>query len=274
MKEHNIDQLFRQKLQNHAVKPTPAAWDQIASNLNTRRRKRGGYYAAAAAVVLLLSAGWFWLQQQPDPLQVQQTTVAVNKEAAAPGKTAPSQTPPAIVAAPDQAEAVSPENEQADADLPAAKNTTAAAAAAAPQLATTQTSKAPGKQNSPLKVQAETPTDRQDVQRQETVEQETALATALPIAPATENPLPQVQAEDFTLPSAETLLNSTEQVVIRYDASSAAQATADQSASDDEQEQGPEKVLSILQKVKQGEIGLADIRQAKDKFLSGRFNKP
>lgn len=256
MKEHKIDKLFRQKLHQHSETPTPAAWNQVASQLKTRRRKRGGYYAAAAAVVLLLSCVWLGLQQKEDPLNnSQHTTIAVNEQVPSPSSSV------AVGAGEtqDHEEANSP-----DASKPAASATSAVAtasqtASAKSSRVKTQTSKVAKQRNKPLDAAVEMQEGRP----------ESALAQALPeLAPATPNSFTAVNEAavntTIALPSAENLIASTEQVVIRYNAATI----------EEDQDNASEKVLSIMKKVKQGEIGLSDIRQAKDNLLSGRFNKP
>lgn len=263
MKEHNIDELFRQKLQQHRVAPTPAAWDKVASNLSSRRRKRGGYYAAAAAVVLLLSLGWVGLRQEgeQDLLSSQpQTTVAVREQATAPTTLAPAE-------AETKEQPIQETVEPAIAAEETKKAATSASQAPAPaQLAATQkttSGAAPGKMApGPAEKEERAPLLQPHVAE---VQLETALAQELPAAPSSQSASLPITEETVTAPLADIPLASTEQVVIRYDAAD---------ATDEDRNNAPEKVLSLMKKVKHGEIGLADIRKAKDNLFSGRFNKP
>lgn len=261
MKEPQIDQLFRQKLHQHRVAPTPAAWDKVAGQLTKRRRKRGGYYAAAAAVLMLLAAGWLWLAQQPgDPYLQQTPAVAVQEQQATQDKPRHTESS-AQTADPEKAA------EANESVAPASPSVTSGQ-----QLATTETGSMQKKLRQP-KVANPAPA-REQV---ETIP-ETALATAQPQAPAPDATIPDIQPKAIALPATEALMVQAEPVIIRYDASmagaiAAKEITAEPEASAEDADQGAEKVLSILQKVKQGEIGLADIRQAKDKLLSGKFNK-
>lgn len=256
MKEHNIDQLFRQKLQQHSVNPTPAAWDKVAAGLNTRRRKRGGYYAAAAAVVLLLTVSWFWLQQTDIVNGDQLQTVAVTEQPkSSQSATAEPELPEASTATTASTSEPAPvQVATTETATPATTPKTSKAAKALPGLSPA---------NAPAVANAETAPSVQPAEEVGTMP-ETVLAQALPVAPIRQAENIAVELQLPALPSAEAVLANTEQVVIRYDAAN----------NDNKQEQTSEKVLSILHKVKQGEIGLADIREAKDNLLSGRFNKP
>jgi hypothetical protein len=273
MKEHKIDQLFRQKLQQHSVAPTPAAWDKVATGLNHRRRKRGGYYAAAAVMVLLLSAGWFWLEQNNTSDYQQHPSVAVSEPTVtdpAPAISAetPTQEEPAYVA---NAEAPASQEAQntASAAMPDAASKTFASETAASKKAAAHA----GNTNSSQLAAAHEETTQPATQATESAPAqpetttEAALAQALPVAPGSQKANLELIPEAITAPSAELVFAKAEQVVIRYDAS-------DASSAEEKPDNAPEKVLSLLQKVKHGDIGLAEIRNAKDNLFSGRFNKP
>lgn len=269
MKEPKIDQLFRQKLHQHRVAPSPAAWDKVAGQLSKRRRKRGGYYAAAAAVVMLLAASWLWLAQQPGDLNLQQTqTVAVQEQPAA-------QDPPVNTESP--AQTANPEKAvEADKKVDPGTPATANSVSAGHQIATAEPASTQKQHRQQRQPKVATPAPATEL-----VEAlpETALTTALPQVPATDVAIPDIQPKAIALPATEALIVQAEPVLIRYEASmpgsiTAKEITSEPMASAEEPDQGAEKVISILQKVKQGEIGLANIRQAKDKLLSGKFNKP
>lgn len=265
MKEHNIDKLFRQKLQDHSVTPTPAAWDKLASSLNTRRsRKRGGYYAATAAVVLLLMLAWIGLWQNGDGnvLDQPQPAVAVQEKPTPPTTSSPvgadttdvMDTPATTTEAINEAPAATPEM------------------AAPAQLAAVETPKP--KETAP-QLPTPSPVQEQQSVAQAATEQslpevsaETLLAQEeLPAAPASQGVELPTATEAISPPDPAMALANSEQVVIRYDASTPDDENADR-------DNAPEKVFSLMKKVKKGEIGLADIRKAKDNLLSGRLNKP
>lgn len=256
MKEHNIDQLFRQKLQEHHVAPTPAAWEQLSSSLQQRRRKkRGGYYAAAAAVALLLSASWLWLQLQ-EQVPANEPAVAVTEvqQPSVQPLPADEQLAPAAGAA-----TVATATPVLTPEVPEASSAPALASTAAQQRAVRKQAKTrsitPAVQH--LQQQETAPVVQQMVNELP----ETVLALELPEPAPMQVQLPQ---EEITVSTPAPVYASAEQVIIRY--STAAPA--------EEKDNTPEKALSLLQKVKQGEIGLASIRQAKDNLLSGKFSKP
>jgi hypothetical protein len=80
-----LDRVFREKLENHQETPSLAAWDTLASQLDTKQapKKASSWWAIAAAISLVLGAAFlFWsTKQQPeiqDPLaEVQETTTEV-----------------------------------------------------------------------------------------------------------------------------------------------------------------------------------------------------
>ncbi len=65
-----LDRVFREKLQNHQETPSQAAWDTLASQLDTKQapKKRNAWLAIAAAISLVLGAAFlFWsTKQQPE----------------------------------------------------------------------------------------------------------------------------------------------------------------------------------------------------------------
>jgi cytoskeletal protein RodZ len=260
MKEPNIDQLFRQKLQQHTVSPAPTAWDKVHAGLNTRRRKRGGYYAAAAAVILLLSAGWLGLQQyqQQGDGSPSQPTLAVQDRAM----------PSPVTLSPEPSLAEQSVAEQAA--EPA--NSPATNLQQAPQqaVALAQQDKAAPKPSRNKGVPAVT---AQALPQAESLPAEAALARqqVLPHLKSQQGSLDLSDAP-LDLPSAEWALASAEPVIIRYELKD--QLRDEPLDEDEERDSAPEKVLALFQKVKHGEIGLAGIRQAKDNLLSGRINKP
>jgi hypothetical protein len=261
MKEHNLDKLFRQKLQDHSVPPTPAAWDKLASNLNTRRRTRRGYYAAAAAAVLLLmlaSIG-LWQNEGRNVPDQQQPVVAVQEHVPSPTTSAPvgagttevkdSPTAPAeeVNEAPSSSPEVASPAQLAAIETPNQK-------AASPQATL------------PSATEQDTPAPAEAGQSLPEASAEPLLAQELPAAPSSQGVTLPV-TETISPPNAAMALAHAEQVVIRYDTSTPDDKNADRG-------KAPEKVFSLMKKVKQGEIGLADIRKAKDNLLSGRLNKP
>ncbi|HAS57204.1 MAG TPA: hypothetical protein DCS64_01635 [Algoriphagus sp.] len=66
-KTENMDQLFRDKLENHQVKPSKLAWERLENQLPQSKTKLSTYWwAAAAAILLLFTVGsLFWPAQNP-----------------------------------------------------------------------------------------------------------------------------------------------------------------------------------------------------------------
>jgi hypothetical protein len=65
-----LDRVFREKLENHQETPSQAAWDTLASQLDTKQapKKGNAWLAIAAAISLVLGAAFlFWsTKQQPE----------------------------------------------------------------------------------------------------------------------------------------------------------------------------------------------------------------
>lgn len=62
-KGHDIDDLFRNKLEGFEINPPPAVWDRVTESIGDRRRKRKALFiwsmSSAAAIVLAFLMGWF-----------------------------------------------------------------------------------------------------------------------------------------------------------------------------------------------------------------------
>lgn len=62
-KEDNIDQLFRNRLENHEVIPPAVIWDGIVSNMEEKKRKRRMFFiwgiSSAASLLLAFLGGWY-----------------------------------------------------------------------------------------------------------------------------------------------------------------------------------------------------------------------
>jgi hypothetical protein len=67
-----LDRVFREKLENHQETPSLAAWDTLASQLDSKQapKKASSWWAIAAAVTLALGAAFlFWSnEQEPEKL--------------------------------------------------------------------------------------------------------------------------------------------------------------------------------------------------------------
>jgi len=80
-----LDRVFREKLENHQEAPSPAAWDTLASQLDSKQapKKASSWWAIAAAITLALGAAFlFWSTEQESEIQAplaeaQETTTEV-----------------------------------------------------------------------------------------------------------------------------------------------------------------------------------------------------
>jgi hypothetical protein len=80
-----LDRVFREKLENHQETPSQAAWDTLASQLDTKQvpKKRNAWLAIAAAISLVLGAAFlFWSTGQESEInaplaEAQETTTQV-----------------------------------------------------------------------------------------------------------------------------------------------------------------------------------------------------
>jgi hypothetical protein len=80
-----LDRVFREKLENHQETPSPAAWDTLASQLDTKQapKKASSWWAIAAAITLALGAAFlFWFTEQESEINApladaQETTTEV-----------------------------------------------------------------------------------------------------------------------------------------------------------------------------------------------------
>ena len=66
-KENHIDEVFRNKLLNYEVAPSPAVWDRVASSMDNSKKKRKIIWLwrsmAAAMLVLAFTGGWYFVSQ-------------------------------------------------------------------------------------------------------------------------------------------------------------------------------------------------------------------
>jgi len=77
--DHSVDEIFRQKLENYEVEPSPYLFDEIEAQLASRMRmRRKMFFMRSAAVFLLLIAfsfGYYTANRQDEP---QQTRIIVS----------------------------------------------------------------------------------------------------------------------------------------------------------------------------------------------------
>ena len=98
-----LDRVFREKLEYHQETPSQAAWDTLASQLDTKQapKKASSWWAIAAAITLALGAAFlFWSTGQESEIQApladaQETTTEV-------GTTIPVTASPSVEAEKEQ----------------------------------------------------------------------------------------------------------------------------------------------------------------------------
>ena len=81
MKKH-IDKVFREKLQNHEVRPTPQAWKQLEAKLNGKKQQKKvlfPYWRAAAAVVIGIAVGT-WVAKNQSVTPTPQTLTSATQQ--------------------------------------------------------------------------------------------------------------------------------------------------------------------------------------------------
>lgn len=70
---NQIDNLFKKKLEGHAIEPAPEAWSKISSRL-FKKNKLVIWFRAAAAVVIIASAFWLYNYSSNIPLEIAEVT--------------------------------------------------------------------------------------------------------------------------------------------------------------------------------------------------------
>lgn len=62
---HKLDEVFKEKLSQHSIKPSALAWERLEKELPQEpKSNKGFWWAAAASVVILLSAGYFFYPKE------------------------------------------------------------------------------------------------------------------------------------------------------------------------------------------------------------------
>ncbi|MBN3520207.1 hypothetical protein JYB62_09340 [Algoriphagus lutimaris] len=80
-----LDKIFKEKLDQHEVKPSALAWERLEKELPKEpKSNRGFWWAAAASVVILLSAGYFFYPSETNDNS--DDFLATNQEVISPDK--------------------------------------------------------------------------------------------------------------------------------------------------------------------------------------------
>lgn len=76
---HKLDEVFKEKLDQHSIKPSALAWERLERELPKEpKSNKGFWWSLAASVVILLSAGYFlYPVDSSDPVE---TMLATNQE--------------------------------------------------------------------------------------------------------------------------------------------------------------------------------------------------
>jgi hypothetical protein len=265
MNENNIDKLFREKLQGHTTTPSPAAWEQLNSQLKQKKGKKKTYYWAAAAITLLaLTSGWLLLNQAetdiPKTTVAQAETAKEQAEVIIPETSASIASSAEVTTGKSGVEATPPI--QTDITSPV-KSTKQVASYAKPS-----TQAPPHGANNPVPVKSIPVEEKASALAQVENSPETIKTITTPSLP-TELGNPKANALAVAEP---------EKIIIEYkptvQTAVASQAVIQNSpASSPEEEKNEPTVLRVLEDVKSGKIGLADIRSAKNNLFA-RITKP
>ena len=68
--KNNLDQFFREKLENHTERPSKLAWERLESQLPQQSKSNKGiWWAAAASLTILFTVGYFILREGNMPVE-------------------------------------------------------------------------------------------------------------------------------------------------------------------------------------------------------------
>jgi hypothetical protein len=106
-----LDRVFREKLENHQETPSQAAWDTLASQLDTKQapKKASSWWTIAAAITLVLGAAFlFWSTgQEPEVQSPLAEAQEITTEVVITTPVAPSSTVEAEIEAPSTSGVIS-----------------------------------------------------------------------------------------------------------------------------------------------------------------------
>lgn len=118
---NKMDELFKNKLENHSLPPSAEAWEKVERQLE-KKSKPVIWWRAAAAVLLVGAVGW-WAYTWQTSNTVSQTVTTMDNPAAqspaaiakppidpSPSTTAPAQLPPKKIAKPVLAKSSTPKS--------------------------------------------------------------------------------------------------------------------------------------------------------------------
>lgn len=258
MKKHKIDQLFAGKLKNHKTPPADKVWETLEEELGeTPGRRMGVWWKVAAVVLLCLSAG-LWVYHEVDTnkkLMVQQEDPKVNPaEQSTQSKTETEileeerDAPPLLSTSPDKRES--------------------------PQVAAQQAPSSPEKMQEKQQEQQDvtaTQPKPSEAQTSETWVAEQPVYTVEsiePVANITVESEEEIMVENNDLPDEVTAVavEVREPVKIIYKANTNTRA-------DEAETEKDSKFFEVVKDIKNGDLGLAELRDAKSDLIAAAFSK-
>jgi len=248
MKKHKIDQLFAEKLKNHKTPPSDKLWETLDEELGEPAGKRMGMWWKAAAVILLcLSAGlWVYQASNDDERLVTQEGQTIE----APGQAPQNDTKAEATESTRQKAVTAPSvSEKEDTPLLAEEKTT-------PPSENIEEKQPAQPMPAPVRTEAartETLVAEQPVQTIEKLEPVAGIATEKEATILENNDLP---AEVTTV-----VAEVREPVKIIYKANTSKKEDKDS------------KFFEVVKDIKNGDLGLAELRDAKSELIASAFSK-
>lgn len=260
MKKHKIDQLFAEKLKNHKTPPADKVWETLEEELGeSPRRRLGVWWKVAAAVLLCLSAGLWIYQYKVDD----------NKDLIAQQKNQEKNRTEQMTPSEQKTETLEENKEEAP-SVPTSPDKDKAPRVVAQNGALPSTEKEQEKSNKQQDVKAIQPEPSEN-QASETLiaEQPVRTVEALePIANIAVEPSEETALENNDLSDNMTTVVAEvhEPVKIIYKANT--KTTDDEAVAEKDN-----KFFEVVKDIKNGDLGLADLREAKSDLFAAAFLK-
>ena len=253
MKKHKIDQLFAGKLKNHKTPPADKVWETLEEELGeTSGRRMGVWWKVAAVVLLCLSVG-LWVYHEVDnnkKLMVQQEDLKANTDE----QPAQNETK-SLEENRDETSRLPTSPDKAESPLVAEQyNASSSLEKKQEQQDVTATQPKPSEAQT-----SETGVAEQPVRTVESIE---------PVANITVEPAEEVTLENNGLPDKVTAVavEVREPVKIIYKANTQTKADAAETEKDS-------KFFEVVKDIKNGDLGLAELRDAKSDLIAAAFSK-
>jgi cytoskeletal protein RodZ len=253
MQANELDRLFKEKLAQHSEPVQKANWEALAGRLQQKKKKsRQLYWQIAAAVLILMLGSWAVLRYQTE------TTRPIAQ--------APQQTPDKTIEQP----AVQPE---AEGPMLAEQTPKAEKASEALEVDTTEGN--PSKEKAQPQIRQKQPVYLAQETENKASDEDQPVLEMLPEALPKENKptllashtpdIPEIVLEKQPAEVAE----KEEVVIIEYIPDNSPTYLA---KAENKEATGGKKLLSFLKKVKNTELSLSDLREAKNELIAARLN--